>query len=509
MRKYLNYIIFAGFVALVIGMAVSHSRRIHGLVTAMSAGAPNERAAAAADLIKSEQFMDAITGETMQTRLKAAEALEVLGDPTAVKQILPILKDQDKEVRERAVAALVSIVGKSSKHITELLPGLKDGDANIKKGAIRAFVKIGPVLDSIPQIVAYLKKEADSRTADGDVLGSPLFAKESKTSLPLLFALFEDKDEGVRVSVAEALGKIGDREAIPLLNEKMHKDTAQVRRVSIGSIALIADVSGEVMLAEAVGNPDDDDEARSQAAVGLGKIATPAAVDTLIKALNDSDTKLRTSAVGALSHAGRPKRDSVPVPMVLSKCVAALASADVNTQTGAIRALQGISAPETNAPLLAVANSAKYPESLRVAAIKAVGFEGNESIVIGDSNVINMLVELMATPDAEAIGNAADSALTAIGERAIPALIAVLKKTDETASFHAANALGRMGTKALPALEQVAKGDSSGAQRWSAVALGEMGTADTTPILKQLAQNADADVSYVAKEQLHRNGQIQ
>lgn len=509
MRKYLNYILFAGFVLLVVGMAVSHSRHIHGLVMAMSDGSAEERASAATALIKAEQFMDAITGETIQIRLKAAESLEVLGAPSAVKQLLPILKDQDKGVRDRAVAALGKITSKSPDHIKELLPGLKDGDSNIKKGTVRAFKQIGPVLDAIPQIVAYLKKEPDSRVACGDVLGSPLFAKESKASLPLLFKLLDDKDEGVRVSVSEALGKIGDKEAIPLLNDKMHKDTAQVRRVCIGSIALIADASGESMLAEAVNNPDDDDESRSQAAVGLGKIGTPSAIDTLIKVLNDPDIKLRTSTIGALSHAGRPKRDSAPVTMVLMRCVTALASKDIDTQTGAIQALQGIAAPETNAPLLAVANSTKYPESLRVAAIKAVGFEGNESIVIGDSNVINMLVGLMATPDAEAIGNAADSALTAIGEKAIPALVAVLKKTDETASFHAANALGRMGMKALPALEQAAKGANTNVQRWVAVALGEMGIAETNPTLKQLAQSTDADVSYVAKEQLHRNGQSQ
>lgn len=502
MRKYINYFVFAGFVALVVGMAVSHSRRIHGLVETMNGSVAEERAAAATELIKSEQFMDAITGETLQTRLKAAEALEVLGTPVGVKQLLPLLKDQDKAVRERAVSALIRIGGKSPEHITALLPGLKDGDGNIKKGAIRAFSNIGPVLDAIPQIVAYLKKEPDSRVACGDVLGSPSFAKESKTSLPLLFKLIEDKDEGVRVSVAEALGKIGDKEAVPILNEKMHKDSAQVRRVSIGSIALIADASGEAMLAEAISNPDDDDESRSQAAVGLGKIGTPSAVDALIKALNDSDKKLRTSAVSAIAHAGRPAPKSAPVAIVLSKCLAALNSKDANTQLGAMQALQGVSASEANAPLLAVANNAQNPETLRVAAIKAVGFDGNESAV-------NALVALMATPDAERIGAAASAALSAIGEKAVPALAAVLQKENEVASFHAALALGRMGSKALSVLESAAKGANKNAQRWSAVALGEMGVADATPALKQLAQSADADVAYVAKEQLHRNGQIQ
>src|SRR5262249_31967851 len=151
----------------------------------------------------------------------------------------------------------------------------------------------------------------------------------------------------------EALGKTGDPGAIPTLKEAMHKDTAQVRRVAIGAIALIADKSGEDALTEAITNPDDDNEARAQAAAGLGKIATPTAIATLIKTLDDTDNKLRSAPVAALARAGRATPDAPVNPQVLSTLIAALKDPRDNVRLGAAQALQTIAAPEATPALIA------------------------------------------------------------------------------------------------------------------------------------------------------------
>ena len=281
MRKYLNYFVFALVVLGIGGLAVSHSRQMQSLVTDLSSNQTDRRIAAANELIKSEQFMDAINGETVAVHLAAVESLELKGDAPAVKQLLPLLKDLDKRVQARAVAALQKIAGKSKDSLNELMPGIKDGDASIKKNSIKALVDpangIGPVPNAIPVIVDYMKKEGGARAPGGDILGSPLFLSKGSQaeSIPLLIAQADDKDEGVRIGAVEALGKIGDKMAIPRLLTAMKSDTPQVRRVAIGSIALIADVSGEAALTEAIGNQDDNNEARAQAAIGLGRIGTP------------------------------------------------------------------------------------------------------------------------------------------------------------------------------------------------------------------------------------------
>ncbi len=505
MKKYLNYIIFGAVVLMVIGLAVSHSTRIRGLVAGMNSGDKQTQAQAAGDLIKAEQFMDAITGEPVTTRLKAADALETLATPAAVKQTLPLLKDQDKRVRDRAIQVMVKIAFQTPDHLKEALPGLKDGDANVKKGTIAAFRTVGPKSDSIPTLVAYLKKEVDSRASVGTVLGTPLYAKESAISLPLLKPYLDEKDEAVRVSTVEALGKIGDKAAIPDLDVKMHKDTAQVRRVSIGAIALIAAPAGEPMLTEALKNTEDDDESRTQAAVGLGKIASPTAIDTLLIALDDADLKLRSAASAALARAGRPTADQAPVGMVLTKCISALQSLQSGSEVvkiGVAQALQGIAAPEANASLLAFANNKQASENLRSAALASVGFANNVGAV-------SALVALLAEQDTEKVGNAALSALAKIGAQAVPSLLATFTKGNDTASYRAAMALAKIGASTLPSLQTAAQDKNPNVQRWSAVALGEMGIAEAVPVLNQLKGSADADVAHVAKEQLYRYGQLQ
>ncbi len=503
MRKYLNYVVFGAVVLVVIGLAVNHSRVVHGLVTALVSGQPAERAAAATELIKTEQFMDAINGEPTETHVAAAEALEVKGDADAVKQLIPLLKDQEKQVQLRAVKALQTIGAKTPANLTETLAGLKDGDTNIRKNSILVFddpkAGFGPLPGVVPGIVDYMKKEGGARGPGGDVLSSPLFLQKGsqRESVPLLIAQVDDKDEGVRLGAVEALGKIGDKAAVPRLLTAIQKDTPQTRRVAIGAIALIADVSGEAALTEAVGNPEDNNEARAQAAIGLGKIGTPTAVATLVKTLSDDDLKLRSAAVTALTRAGRPAPGSAPVPMVLSALVEAAKSSNESIALGAVQALGGIEAPQTNSTLIGLLAKPGVSEELKTAATSALGFAGNKEGVAS-------LLKLLDDPSGS-VSTAAGDALTRVGSEADDTLVAAMSQND-TLGYQAATVLAKQGTAALPALQRGLQTTDPARLRWIAVALGEMGTAEARPPLEGLAKNANTEVAFVAKEQLNRMG---
>src|SRR2546423_915749 len=115
-RKYLNYIWFGVIVFAVIAVAVYHSQHMRALVDAMAGQDPKEREQAALELVKSEQFIDTVTGEPVQTRVKAAESLELVANDARIKkgpekdapdyranaitQALALLKDLDKPVRD-------------------------------------------------------------------------------------------------------------------------------------------------------------------------------------------------------------------------------------------------------------------------------------------------------------------------------------------------------------------------------------------------------------------------
>ncbi|MCS6774999.1 MAG: HEAT repeat domain-containing protein [Chloroherpetonaceae bacterium] len=503
MRKYLNYIVFGLIVLLVVGLAVNHSNRMRRLIHDMASGTPQQRAAAAAELIKAEQFMDSITGEEAETRAKIAGALVALGTPEAVTQAINMAKDQEKEVRDAAVVALQAIGGKSPDHIKALAAGLGNGDVNARKAVIRAFTDpekgIGPKPGVVEAIVEQMKASGGARGPGGDVLGHPTFTRQgaNRVSVPLLIAQLQDPDEGVRSGAAEALGKIGDPAAIPPLKERMHQDTAQVRRITIGAIALIAHPSGEDALEEAIRNPNDDNEARAQAAAGLGKIATRRAIATLLRALSDDDLKLRSAAVAALARAGRPTPDAPVNRMVVALLDAALRAPEESVRLGAAQALQLVATPETNASLIVLLRDRSQPEAVRAAAARALGFPGNAPAVAP-------LIRALDDASDQVIAAARD-ALSEIGTPATDALLAALKRGGPVA-LYASQALARRGAQVLPALQRAAADTSPISQRWAAVTLGDLGVAEARPILEALQKSPDPDVAYVAREQLERIG---
>jgi len=528
-RKYLNYIVFGLIVLGVVGIAVYHSKHIRSLLDAMAGADPKAQEQAALELIQGEQFIDTVTGEPLAIRVKAAESLELVANDASIKkgtekdapdyranavtQALALLKDLDKQVRDRAVVTLQHSGASSSGNVAALVAGLKDGDTHVRKGTITALtqpkVGIGPKLnpsegiDVIAAIVQLMKKEAGARGPGGDVLASDLFKQDGaeKRSGDLLLAQLGDTDGGVRQGAADALGKMGYTPAVEPLKKAMHSDTdPQVRRVAIGALALIADKSCEDALVEALDDTNADNEARAQAAAGLGKLASPRAISTLIKTLDDDDLKLRSAAVAALARAARPVPGGSVNPAVLSALNSALLGNSDDARQGAALALQSVAAAEANPALIKVLENQSRDGDARAAAALALGFPGNAAAV-------DPLVKALNDPDGN-VDTAARDALSAIGPVAIDKLIGVIQ-TDGAEAYYAAQALSNQGAAAVPALQRVADGNNRAAQHWAAVALGSLsssGVQSARPILAKLAKSTDDDVQYVANEQLHRLG---
>ena len=261
---------------------------------------------------------------------------------------------------------------------------MKDGDVGVRKGAIAAFTDsgspgvtpgIGPRPDAVKAILAIMKTEADARGPGGDALSKPRFLAQGANALsvPALIGYLSDKDDGVRNGAADALGKIGDARAVAPLVAIARDTTAKpdLRRIALGAVALIADPSGEPALTEAISDPNTDNEARAQAARGLGKIGTASAIATLVKLLDDDDLKLRSASVAALARAGQS--DSVRARgSVLDNLTMALRDSRPALRLGACQALAALHAPEANAPLIQTLTSDKDHADVRAAAATAL-----------------------------------------------------------------------------------------------------------------------------------------
>lgn len=532
MKRYLNYLIFAVVVLLVVGIAVNHSRYVHSLVEGMGSADSATRSHAALELVKTEQFSDSITGEDAKVRLHAVDAvLSLANDKSvvpgtekdapdyrsqAVKQGLNLLKDIDKKVRAAAIAALKKMDYSAAGNLTALIAGVGDGDANVRKGVAHVLTDpdgIGPKKEVVEALVEKMKGDGGTRGPGGDVLSSLRFLKEGAADIavPKLLTILTEKDpkdaakfkndEGSRSGAADALGKIGDPRAVQPLIDTLKTDTPTVQRVAIGAIALIAAPSGEAALIQAVKDKNADSEARLQAASGLGKISSPAAIETLVTSLNDPDLKMRSAAVAALAHAGRPTLNGPTQPQALQALIAALANSDKNLRTGAANALTRIAAPEADPALIAALKNDKNETDLRAAAATALGFPHNTAGV-------SSLIGALSDQDGD-VRDVARDALVQIGPEATDALIAAMQ-AGHTDAFYAAQAIAQQGMPALDALKKLASDSAHPVgQRWAAVALGDMGVAEAARPLQDLAKSFDPDVAYVAQAQLARLGQPQ
>jgi hypothetical protein len=83
---------------------------------------------------------DALEDSKPGVRLEAATALGLIGDPAAVKPLIQAVKGRDRELRQRAVGALVRIGGPAAAPLASLL---RDTDASVREQASQALLEIG------------------------------------------------------------------------------------------------------------------------------------------------------------------------------------------------------------------------------------------------------------------------------------------------------------------------------------------------------------------------------
>ncbi len=513
-RKFLNYGIFFAIVAIVVGLAVRHSRHMAYLVNSMAGSDRAARVSAAKELVKMEQFMDAITGESIARRVRIVQALEDWGEADAVTQAVAFLKDPDRPVRDRIALALARIGTKTADNLQGVVTGSKDGDSNVRKVCIsllqvfgqddpeRAFALLQRLLPDtdagvlraalemrnasvagqlITKVVEAMKADAAARAPGADVLGA--LTQRREECVKALLPQVADKDDGVCSGAIAALGSVGSPTPVPQLIAAMKERSPQVRRVAIGAIALIAHPSCEAPLTEAIRNPDDDNEARAQAAVGLGRIGTPTAIATLVSALSDDDLKVQIAAVDGLSDVGVP---------AVSALAVAVRAPDARTRLRAAQALGGIATPSINGAL-APALRDRSPE-VRVEAAKALGFEGNGAAVA--------LLSPGLTDSDGAVAAACADALARIGAPARPALTRALAGPSGPA-FLAAAALAKQGAASVADVAAAAQsGAASG--RWAVESLARNRSQAALEALKQLTSSGDPETRNVASAALQR-----
>lgn len=211
---------------------------------------------------------------------------------------------------------------------------------------------------------------------------------------------------------------------------------------------------------------DGDWAIREEAATRLGSLKDPRAIPPLVSVLKDRDRSVREAAIGALTAIGEPS------VVAMGVC---LEDAELTVQEAASAVLASIADSRVREPLIRALASSDW--IVRMHAAKALGR-------IGHQDAVPALIPLLQDK-VKAVREEVAAALAAIGDAAVPALLAALQHQEWLVRLHAVESLGKSKSpQAVEALLSVVFNDPDTAVREDAVrALGDIGAPQAVDFL--------------------------
>lgn len=475
---------------------------------------------------------DSVNRLTAANKITTAQSFDAL---------FALCKDSETAVKDIAKAGLATLGGQNEANLKSVVERLSNGDPDIRGAAVDVMGKIGGAnAANEANAVLPLPAAQDSAISSLQKIGAP--------SVPLVVAHLEDpkmqNDIQFRQQMVGLLDQIADPGGVPELTKLAQKtDQPSVQRLSQVALAdtvlavynnaqaakdAVTKAQGDLSKAtDAKAKTDDqkaltdaqtasvkaaaavplvrgtestlsavlkdtnaDSEARAQAALAIGRFASPSAIASLVVALGDFDARVRDAALAGVQSAGPP---------AVGPLTAALTRPD--TGAPAAQALGGIGNPAAVSALNAVLANPATPVAVREGATVGLGRSGNPS-------VIPMLVRALGDKDGTVASAAQDGLLTpALAHDAVPALVGAFTQPTP-APFYASATLARMGaltqSDVVPALTKAIQSGGAPAQMWAAVTLGETGSnaPSVISVLQGLAQSQDPHVQYAAQQSL-------
>lgn len=237
----------------------------------------------AGHVVRGKSATDELCAQLQSTdggvRTDAAEALGIIGDTRALRNLKALLQDPVAEVRLSAAIALIKVGDEAL--FPEIVKGLRAGDPNVVIGAALALGRL-----------------ADRRV------------------VPNLVEAFKNTDARVGAAVAWALGQCGDPACLPWLTTALEQNFAAP--AACEALGRLGDPKAQPALIRALESGDEDTRAYAARALGMLKAASMGgglgarasalneskAVPALKKLLKDASKKVRLCASIALYELG-------------------------------------------------------------------------------------------------------------------------------------------------------------------------------------------------------------
>ncbi|MDB6036244.1 MAG: hypothetical protein JWM99_85 [Verrucomicrobiales bacterium] len=155
--------------------------------------------------------------ESQELRIQVIKRFADLGTNgvAAAPALLVWFHDKNPEVREAALGSLVGIGKESDTVLPVLLARLKDPEK--REDAVYMLADYGKTAKpAIPDLIRFLD-DTEWRTRGAIILALGMIAEQPDTTLPALSKQLRDKDSGIRMMAASALGDFGGKAAFDIL----------------------------------------------------------------------------------------------------------------------------------------------------------------------------------------------------------------------------------------------------------------------------------------------------
>ncbi len=213
-------------------------------------------------------------------------------------QLLSMLEDGDAQVRGMIAVAFADV---DDDRVTDpLISLLADEDARVRLAAVRSLGTRGD-RRAVPALISCLRNGDDEfRT---NVIAALAQMPDERAFNPLVVALFEESDD-IRRNAAAAIGRLHDSRAFEPLRALLGDSCAAVRSNAAWALGELGDMRADEYLIRLL-EIETEDEARSNALIALGNLATPAACHRIYIEVVDAHAhpRSRISAILAAVHA--------------------------------------------------------------------------------------------------------------------------------------------------------------------------------------------------------------
>jgi len=248
---------------------------------------------------------------THAQKIQVAQNIGNYNHPKLAKLIGILLADFDQDARKELAKSLAKVAQKQPEAVAQ---ELKNAGSFQNLGVTEALKSIGD--KAIPYVVKQL--------SNGDCRPQAIaFLIENPASIQPLIACLDDKNADVVKAAVEALGKLRAVQATTKLMAMYDVSKKEDKLLYLTALASIGDPRTEHLLTLALDDPELDSSMKQQAALGLGRIASPTSILRLWRIVPNPDVDLVDSTISALQLAGDASLNTPNTPVDIRIRVAA------------------------------------------------------------------------------------------------------------------------------------------------------------------------------------------